>query len=174
MKPWGDVEITSYLVPPAEETPNWQLRVHRVTSGRDIKSAEGAWAVYGARESDGRLLTEWNGTLRTLDTSIPEGGASDSTSAFAASPRTGAVGIADVYQTKREGSVILADANSNLQESRTVLPVLQKDIKKGETVWFVTAVFAMPASKEGWRDSWKEGWEKRPAVPGWVKSLMEK
>lgn len=94
------------------------------------------------------------------------------TGAFAASPRTGAVGIVDVYQNERPGSVILADANSNLVESRTVLPVVQKDIKKGETVWLVTCVFAMPASKEGWRDSWKTGWEKRPSVPGWVKSKI--
>ncbi|EUC48018.1 hypothetical protein COCMIDRAFT_88323 [Bipolaris oryzae ATCC 44560] len=172
MKPWPDVEVSTCLIPPAEETPNWHLRVHRVTSGRDIKSAEGAWAVYGARESDGRLLTEWNGTLRTLDASIPEGGASDDTSAFAASPRTGAVGIVDLYQQNRQGSVILSDANSNLVESRTVLPIVQKDIKKDETVWFITAVFAMPASKEGWRESWKAGWEKRPAVPEWVKSKI--
>ncbi|RYN88941.1 Negative regulator of the PHO system [Alternaria tenuissima] len=146
MKPWSDVEITSYLIPPAEDTPNWHLRVHRVISGRDVKSAEGAWAVYGARESDGRLLTEWNGTLRKLDTSVPEGASSDHASAFAASPRTGAVGITDIYQSQRQGSVILADANSNLVESRTVLPIVQKDIKKGETAWLVTAVFAMPAT----------------------------
>ena len=129
--------------------------------------------MYGARESDGRLLTEWNGTLRKLDTSVPEGASSDHASAFAASPRTGAVGITDIYQSQRQGSVILADANSNLVESRTVLPIVQKDIKKGETAWLVTAVFAMPASKEGWREGWKEGWEKRPAVPGWVKSMLE-
>ena len=67
----------------------------------------------------------------------------------------------------------LSDANSNLVESRTVLPIVQKDIKKGETVWFVTAVFAMPASREGWKQSWKDGWEKRPAVPAWVTSKME-
>ncbi|KAF1941283.1 hypothetical protein EJ02DRAFT_512573 [Clathrospora elynae] len=173
MKPWPDVEVLTYLIPPADDTPNWHLRVHRITTGREIQTAEGAWAVYGARESDGRLLTEWNGTLRALDASIPEGGASTATSAFAASPRTGAVGIAELYQTEREGSVILADANSNLVESRTVLPVVRKEVKKGETVWFVSSVFAVPCSKEGWRESWKEGWGARPRVPGWVKSKIE-
>lgn len=172
MKPWHDVEVLTYLIPPAEDTPNWHLRVHRITTGRDVKTAEGAWSVYGARESDGRLLTEWNGTLRTLNESIPEGGKGDNTSAFAASPRTGAVGIAEIYQSTRAGSVILSDANSNLVESRTVLPIVQKDLKAGETTWFVTAVFALPASAEGWREQWKSGWEKRPTVPNWVRDKV--
>jgi hypothetical protein len=54
MKPWHDVDVLTYLIPPAEDTPNWHLRVHRIRTGRDIETAEGAWAVYGMRESDGR------------------------------------------------------------------------------------------------------------------------
>ncbi|KAH7402647.1 hypothetical protein BKA66DRAFT_564553 [Pyrenochaeta sp. MPI-SDFR-AT-0127] len=172
MKPWHDVEVLTYLIPPAEDTPNWHLRVHRIRTGRDVMTAEGTWACYGARESDGRLLTEWNGTLRTLNTSIPEGGHSDATSAFAASPRTGAVGIAEINHGLRQGSVILSDANSNLVEARTVLPIVRKDLKAGETTWFVSAVFALPASVEGWKDTWKEGWEKRPKVPKWVQDKV--
>lgn len=172
MKPWHNVEVLTYLIPPVEDTPNWHLRVHRITTGRDVKTAEGAWAVYGARASDGRLLTEWNGTLRTLDEPVPEGGRGDATSAFAASPRTGAVGIAEIHQSSRVGSVILADANSNLVEARTVLPVVQKELRAGETAWFVTAVFALPASAVGWEVDWKKGWEKRPSVPKWVQEKI--
>jgi hypothetical protein len=172
MKPWNDVDVLTYLIPPAEDTPNWHLRVHRIRTGRDIKTAEGTWACYGARESDGRLLTEWNGTLRALNESIPEGGKGDTTSAFAASPRTGAVGIAEIYQGMRKGSVILADANSNLVDARSVLPTVEKDVKAGETMWFVSAVFALPASAEGWREQWKAGWEKKPKVPNWVKDKI--
>jgi hypothetical protein len=100
-----------------------------------------------------------------------EGRKSSYTSAFAAS-RTGAVGIEELCQGMREGSVILSDANSNLVESRSVLPMLHKDIKAGETVWFVTAVFAMPASVEGWKDQWKAGWEKSPKMPKWVQDKI--
>ncbi|KAH7073370.1 hypothetical protein FB567DRAFT_198425 [Paraphoma chrysanthemicola] len=162
MKPWHDVEVLTYLIPPAEDSPNWHVRVHRVRTKRDLKTAEGAWSVYGAREKDGRILTE-----------VPEfigdgeGRKTDGKSAFAMS-RTGAVGITDLVQGVRQGSVILSDANSNLVESRSVLPTVQGDIKAGETTWYVTAVFALPSSVEGWKESWKAGWEHKPSVPKWV------
>lgn len=159
-KPWKDVDVLTYLVPPAEDTPNWHLRVHRVRTGRDIKTAEGAFAVYGCKESDGR-------NLGALDESISEGGQADATSAFVAS-RSGAVGIAELSLDERSGSVLLADANSNLVEARSVLPTLHKDVAAGQTLWFATAVYALPASVEGWKGQWKEGWGKKPAIPTWL------
>jgi hypothetical protein len=166
MKPWHDVDVLTYLIPPAEDTPNWHLRVHRIRSKRELMTAEGAWSVYGCRESDGRILTELPEFIGD-----GEGRKSDYTSAFAAS-RTGAVGIAELYQGARKGSVILSDANSNLVESRSVLPMIHKDVKAGEVVWLVTAVFAMPSSVEGWKEGWKAGWEKRPKVPAWVQDTI--
>ncbi|KAF2747669.1 hypothetical protein M011DRAFT_402164 [Sporormia fimetaria CBS 119925] len=160
MKPWDDVDVLTYLIPPAEDTPNWHLRIHRVRTGRDLQTAEGAFAVYGCKEADGR-------TLEGLNEEISEGGIADHDSAFVAC-RSGAVGIAELNLGKREGSVLLADANSNLVEARSVVPVVQADLKKGETKWFVTAVYALPASVEGWKGMWREGWGKRPAVPQWV------
>ena len=164
MKPWKDVDVLTYLIPPAEETENWHLRVHRIRTQRDLKTAEGAWAVYGCRESDGRTLTE-------LNESISEGGKADATSAIAAS-RSGAVGIAEVLLEQREGSILLADANSNLVEARSVLPTLHLDLKAGETKWVATAVFALPASVEGWKEKWKGGWEKKPVVPKWLQDRI--
>jgi hypothetical protein len=164
MKPWGDVDVLTFLVPPAEESPNWHLRVHRVRTGRDIKTAEGAFAVYGCRESDGRILTE-------LNESTSEGGKADSRSALAAS-RSGAVGIAELSLDERPGSILLADANSNLVEARSVLPIVSADLKAGETKWFATAVYAMPASVEGWKEKWSAGWEKRPRIPKWLQDKI--
>lgn len=166
MKPWHDVDVLTYLVPPAEDTPNWHLRVHRVRTGRNIQTAEGAFAVYGCRESDGRMLAD-GPMLEALDESISEGGRSDHTSAFAAS-RSGAVGIAELNLGKRAGNVLLSDANSNLVEARTVLPAILADLKAGETKWFVTAVYALPSSVGGWKEKWKAGWAKKPAVPKWI------
>lgn len=166
MKPWHDVEVTTYLIPPMEDTPNWHLRVHRITTARDVQTAEGAWAVYGCREKDGRILTELPEFV-----SDGEGRKSDGSSAFAAS-RNGAVGIAELYQSGRSGSVILSDANSNLVEARTVLPLVRKDLKAGETAWFVTAVYALPSNVDGWKQQWQSGWEKRPEIPKWVQEKI--
>lgn len=164
MKPWHDVEVKTWLVTPAEATPNWHLRVHRISTGRDVATAEGAFAVYGCREADGRGLTG-------LDEALSEGGKVNETSAFVAS-RSGAVGIAELTQSGRPGTVLVADANSNLVEARSVLPIVKMDVKAGETKWVVSAVFALPASVEGWKGQWKSGWEKRPEVPGWVQEMI--
>jgi hypothetical protein len=171
MKPWSDVDVLTYLIPPAEDTPNWHLRVHRIRTGRDIQTAEGAWAVYGMRESDGRNLTGFDGTKIGLDESIAEGTKVDTTSAFAAS-RTGAVGIAELAQEERKGSILLSDANSNLVDSRTVLPTLHKDLKAGSSTWMVTAVYALPASVDDWKNQWKAGWEKKPTLPRWLQNKV--
>ncbi|KAF2275849.1 uncharacterized protein EI97DRAFT_57793 [Westerdykella ornata] len=166
MKPWPDVDVLTYLIPPAEDTPNWHLRIHRVRTGRDLQTAEGAFAVYGCKEADGR-------NLEALDEAISEGGMADRDSAFVAS-RSGAVGIAELNLNlgKREGSVLAADANSNLVEARSVVPTVHKEIRAGETKWFATAVYALPASVEGWKERWRAGWEKRPVLPQWVQDKI--
>ncbi|KAF2192316.1 hypothetical protein K469DRAFT_735378 [Zopfia rhizophila CBS 207.26] len=164
MNPWKDVNVVTYLVPPAEETPNWHLRVHRIRTGRDIQTAEGAFAVYGCKEKDGKILGD-------LDESISEGVRADSMSAIAAS-RSGAVGIAELVLDEREGSILLADANSNLVEARTVLPTIHVDLKAGETKWLATAVFALPSSVEGWKEKWEAGWDKKPTVPKWLQDKI--
>lgn len=165
MKPWPDVEVQTFLVSPSEESPNWHLRVHRVTTGRDVLTAEGAFAVYGAKESDGRVFSGF-------DESLPEGGREDKQSALAAS-RSGAVGIVELSSITRSGHILQADANSNLVEARSVVPLLRNELKAGTTKWFVTAVFALPSSVDGWKKSWKDGWEKKPTVPKWVQERID-
>ena len=170
MHPWKDVEVKTWLLPPTDETPAWHLRVHRVSSGRDLLSAEGGFAIYGMASSTGRNLTP-------LSTSSPnEGTLTDATSALVLS-RAGASGTAELLGSDvtsgRKGGVCNVDANSNLIESRTILPTLYADLKAGSTTWFVTAVFAVPSSADGWESGWKEGWEKKPTVPGWVGDLVK-
>jgi hypothetical protein len=82
------------------------------------------------------------------------------------------VGIAELGQEERAGSVLLADANSNLVEARSVLPLVQGRVKAGQTAWYVTGVYALPGSVGGWQGQWQSGWEKKPAVPGWVQAMM--
>jgi hypothetical protein len=155
--PWSDVEIENILIPPSAKHPNWHIRAHHIKTARKIQTAEGAFALYGQAE-DGRHLPRYAGF---------EGYEEGTSSAFAAS-RAGAVGIVELSGAERTGGVLRADPNSNLMESRTVLPTLYADLEGGDDVWFVTAVFAVPASEDRWRERWKKAWETKPAIPDWL------
>ena len=156
MKPWPDVLVETYLIPPTEGSESWHVRVHKITSGRDIMLAEGGFAVYGCRESDGRALSG-------LDESRAEGWRVGIREALVAS-RSGAVGITDL-SNDRQGSILNPDANSNLVEARTVLPILRSTLQAGKTQWLMTAVFAMPAIIERWKEKWSRAWEVKPTLP---------
>ncbi|KAK3117642.1 hypothetical protein LTR53_000770 [Teratosphaeriaceae sp. CCFEE 6253] len=167
MHPWKDVEVKTWLVPPTDEAPAWHLRVHSVRTGRDLQSAEGGFAILGTRQKDGRVLTQ------LTEVSPNEGKAAEGSGALVAS-RAGVSGIADLRsESGRAGGICEVDANSNLMEPRTLLPTTYADVKSGSTTWFVTAVFAIPAMAEGWQGRWREGWEKKPKVPGWVDELIK-
>ena len=176
MHPWADVEVTSWLLPPTDEAPNWHLRVHKITTGRDLQSAEGGFAILGTRAKNGRMLTAFT------DDSPNEGTAECDSGACVAS-RAGASAVFEMGhlssaaeeggKIERKGGVCAADANSNLIEARTLLPTLYGDLKAGSTTWFQSAVFAMPATAEGWEGRWRREWERKPVVPKWVEEMVE-
>ncbi|GME65634.1 hypothetical protein GTA08_BOTSDO04773 [Neofusicoccum parvum] len=164
MRPWRDVLVQTWLLPPAEDTPYWHLRVHRVETGRELLAAEGAWAVYGVNLRDGRKLGPYNAAAH-------EGHVCESDTALAVSPKSGAVGIVDLLpqeKTGRKGSILDADANSNLVEARTVLPIVSNELAAGETKWYATAVFALPESVPDWKEIYQQHWQKRPSIPAWL------
>ena len=165
-KPWADVEVETWLLPPADEAPNWHLRVHRLKTGRTLKSSEGAWGLHGTQERNGR-------ELEALGAEISEGRHDTAKEALAVSVG-GAVGIVELADVSRHGKVWDADANGNIMDSRSVLPTLAMDLKAGDEFWFATAVFAIPASAEGWRGIWRKEWEKRPVIPGWLRQRMSR
>ncbi|KAF2235254.1 hypothetical protein EV356DRAFT_445280 [Viridothelium virens] len=167
MKPWHDVEVKTWLLPPKDSDANdWHVRVHKVTTGRALQSGEGAFAIYGCKQADGRTLT-------SFDVQIGEEGTHASSAEALVVSRAGAVGIVELEQTStRTGSILDSDANSNLVEARTLLPTLRGDLKAGDTKWFATAVFAIRESSERWKDEWRAGWAKRPSVPTWLKEQM--
>lgn len=176
MHPWADVEVTSWLLPPTDDAPNWHLRVHKITSGRDLQSAEGGFAILGTRRNNGRMLTAF-----TPDS--PNEGTAECGSGACVASRAGASAVFEMShllagsgrgtKIERNGGVCAADANSNLIEARTLLPTLYMDLKAGSTTWFLSAVFAMPATAEGWEEKWRGEWEKKPVVPGWVEELVQ-
>ena len=167
MHPWADVEVTSWLLPPTHEAPNWHLRVHKTTTGRDLQSAEGGFAILGTRSQNGRMLAAFTAES-------PNEGTSESGSGACVASRAGASAVFEMNsRIERKGGVCAVDANSNLIEARTLLPTLYMDLKAGSTTWFLSAVFAMPAAAEGWEDRWRDEWEKKPVVPGWVEEMVE-
>ena len=164
-KPWSDVNVDTFLLPPTEAAPNWHLRVHRVTTQRALRTCEGAFALYGTQESDGR-------ELGALPTSSSEGRHATALQSLALS-RAGAVGIVELgTNAVRTGKVLDADANGNLVDSRTVLPSLFSELSAGQSLWFATAVFAMPSSVDRWQKTWRSGWEQPPVIPPWLSQRM--
>jgi hypothetical protein len=163
-RPWNDVAVETYLLPPTEDHPNWHLRMHHITSGgRQLKSSEGAFALNGVSIKDGR-------ELQAITASSNEGKYEASQEAIAVT-RGGAVGIVELAQAVRVGRVLDEDANSNLMESRSVLPSLAMDIPPGADLWLSTAVFANPSSVPDYNKKHNE-WLRRPTIPEWLKSRM--
>ncbi|MCJ1439834.1 MAG: hypothetical protein MMC23_000315 [Stictis urceolatum] len=163
-KPWPDVSVDSWLIPPTEQAPNWHLRVHKIKTERDLRAAEGAWSLYGYNTKDDR-------ELEALSADDHEGIEDGEISALAVS-RAGAVGIKEMHLDSRRGKVLQADANGNLIDCRTVLPTLFADLEKGEERWWITAVFAVPESVEGWKNGWRKGWDQKAELPDWVRNMV--
>lgn len=165
-KPWDDVDVETILVPPSAETPNWHLRAHRVQTGRALKTSEGAFAVYGCRSDNGRIL----GDLEEDGKMADEGIVLNGSSALVVSS-VGAVGITELFNTDvgRAGRIVLADPNSNLIHGRTLLPSLAVELAAGQESWFVTAVYALPTNSQDWEPMWAE----KPTIPDWLIKRME-
>ncbi|PGH27536.1 hypothetical protein AJ80_00777 [Polytolypa hystricis UAMH7299] len=164
-QPWLDVSIETFLIPPTKGSENWHIRAHRIQSGRALMSSEGAFAIYGCKTDNGRWLTPMTGDAS-------EGTLEGSQGALATS-KVGAVGIVELHtSTERLGRIVMADPNSNIVHGRTILPSLAADIPSEKPLWFVTAVFAIPESSEGWKDAWKSKWEAKPSIPQWLKEKI--
>ncbi|KAJ5802528.1 CAZyme family GH154 [Penicillium pulvis] len=166
-KPWNDVDVESILVPPSVEAPNWHIRAHRVRTGRALKTSEGAFAIYGCRSDNGRMLVDLEEGGNTAD----EGTLLTGSSALVVSS-VGAVGITELLNLDagRAGRIVLADPNSNLIHGRTLLPSLAVEMTAGQESWFVTAVYALPTKSQDWRSMW----EQKPSIPEWLAKRMGK
>lgn len=177
-KPFPDVKIKTILVPPEEATPNWHIRAHRIESGREVMTADGSFAICNVSSEHGRYLDLYDeekceGTspkiIGNYDLYTPAGWSSGTEGAFAVSK--GAVGIKALEaESQRKAMLVNADPNSNLVESRTTIPTLQHTIKKGETVWYVTGIYAKPSGEGVSKQSYLEGWSAPPGLPSWLKT----
>ncbi|KAG8905617.1 hypothetical protein FRB99_008563 [Tulasnella sp. 403] len=188
-RPWKDVEVETFLVPPHPDTPLWHLRIHRLRTGRPLLSSDAGFSNYGQR-GDGRALDLIDSNTFTSNISEVLHGKAYATQASPTDPAWalassagGVVGVRDLTSsiTKepspiRKGEVVILDANTNIVFSRSVMPTLLGD-HTGDLrdEWLVTAVFAIPSrvGQEGVpRDKWVEEWNKTPAVPPTLRKLM--
>lgn len=162
-KPWPDVEVETWLLPPTGQHKAWHVRAHRIKSGRKLLSAEGGWAIYGQRE-DGRALEDFPGPLSSTQ------GKLEKEAVALAKSSAGVSGIVDLVSEsrtdRRRGRAIRLDANSNLIFARAVLPTLIGEHAAGDTALLYTGVFGIPV-RDGQKDiraGWEEEWEAAPPL----------
>ncbi|KKP06667.1 hypothetical protein THAR02_01264 [Trichoderma harzianum] len=177
-KPFADVKIKTLLVPPVESTPNWHLRVHHIQAGREVMTADGAFAIRNVNSENGRYLdlydeSKGEGTspkiIGNYDTNTPAGWDTGLNGAFAAALDRGAVGIKALEpHGQRQAMLVNADPNTNLMESRTTIPTLQHKIPQGQGVWYISAVYAKPAGTGVPKESYLDGWKSPPTIPNWL------
>ncbi|KAK6527444.1 hypothetical protein TWF694_004433 [Orbilia ellipsospora] len=157
--PLEGVNIETWLIPPAEDTPNWHVRAHHIKTSRPIKTAEGSFTVSNERLGDNRELVAYE--------EGQEGRYGSESEAFAVS-RSGAVGIVDAGPTRRTGETMNMDSNSNLLLNRTVCPLLLGDVENEAR--YISLVYALPAAENNeWKSTWKESYNKQPSIPQWLK-----
>jgi hypothetical protein len=158
-KPWKDVQIKTWLVPPQDTNSGFHLRVHRITSKRDLLTAEGGFAV--SNNGGGRTCTASSG--QAVANSKEQGVCAIIDIDITSQLQDGSTG-----EARREGESVLAESNTNLISSRTVIPTLRGSIKgDGKTHWLACAVFAVPSSS-GQYEEWEKMVKIIPSVPQYI------
>jgi hypothetical protein len=186
-RPYPGVEVETWLVPPTPSAPLWHLRVHRVRSTKRLAAAEGGWAADGQRW-DGRHLDEVKDAMecvaqrpsKTKGYGYLESTPGESGGALVLTvSKSGASGIVDLSSSAsgRTGRAFRTDANTSIMFPRAVVPTLITELEPtqdGKDVWWVTAVFGLPAreGEEGPPEGWLEEWKKRPIVPRAITEMM--
>ncbi|HEV7275243.1 MAG TPA: DUF2264 domain-containing protein [Devosiaceae bacterium] len=122
--PWVDVTVETWLLPASP----WHIRIHRITTPRELHGTEGGFAVARADgnadavvEEAGRAFVRTATDLSAIIDLPPEG--------------------------QRAGRAHKALPNSNLIAARTLVPQLRGRISAGVTV-LATAAMALPAGAE--------------------------
>ena len=162
-RPWKDVEVETWLLPPQTGSPNWYIRVHRIKSDRPLLTSEGGWSTFGQGE-DGRAV------VQSFSGETSRGGEQELGWARVTTV-PGCVGVLDLdlpgtKRDKRKGVLVQTDPQSNVIFSRSVLPSLQSQIEAGET-WLAIGIFGLPAGATS-ANEYESEWRKTPSVPGWI------
>jgi hypothetical protein len=143
-RPWGDVEVETWLVPVALP---WLLRIHRIRAARAILTKEGGFSAdrTGSTHADREFLSPSEAPAIRIDVV------------------GGIVGIADLAvgaaPPTRHAAIARPLPNTNLIHPRTIMPMLLGRHAAG-THLLATAVFATVE-----RDVADRLWEMPPTLP---------
>lgn len=169
----ADVTVKTWLIPPASSTSGFHLRIHKVTTSRQLKTADGAFALLnqvgplGSRHP----IPIISSNPYSADAIATSGSWSSGGEALQWSS-AGVVGIKDLSPSTtlatRTGNVQASDVNSNLVEPKTSIAMLHGDLAPGDSRVFVSAIFAIPFVEGVGRPDWWKGWKEVPAVPSFV------
>ncbi|WEX90344.1 DUF2264 domain-containing protein [Sinorhizobium garamanticum] len=134
--PWPDVVVETWLLPSAP----WHVRVHRVTTPRELETAEGGFAI-ARRDFEADTLFSAPGAAHAI-------GAEDFS------------GICDLGSSvAREGLAQKAPPNTNLISAKTLVPQLRATIRAGETILRCAVLAVRDASAVS------GDWTRPPAAP---------
>jgi hypothetical protein len=115
-KPWDNVEIITTLV----SLGAWHVRIHRITSGRALDTAEGGFSIKRYHQ---------------LEEAQPVSNAAAGEHEALAVFDWGASRIAALEpDTSRKGALIIPSPNLNILENSAVIPVLEGTLEPGTTL----------------------------------------
>lgn len=196
-RPYPGVEVETWLVPPSPAAPLWHLRIHRVRTNRKLAAAEGGWAGDGQRwdgrhldevKDVGEFVAQRSSKMKGYGYFESEAGENVGASVLIVSksgvsgivdlsPSTALTGLASSTPSKRVGKAFRTDANTSIMFPRAVVPMLITELEpapEGKDLWWVTAVFGVPANEgEGPAKGWEQEWAKRPVVPEGILKLTQ-
>jgi hypothetical protein len=116
-EPWNDVRITTFLV----SLGAWHIRLHRIESGRTLRTVEGGFPVERYHE---------------FEEALPAGNATSLPGEAAATFEWGASRIAALEDgSRRKGAIVIPAPNLNILYPSAAIPVLEGTLEPGLTVW---------------------------------------
>jgi hypothetical protein len=135
--PWKDVKVETWLIPSSK----WHIRIHRVTSSRDLRAIEGGFAA---------PRTDFNADTRDTKDSA----------AYVLSKLGDFSGILDDSEPRRTAKINAPHGNTNVMFPRTWVPQLLGDVHGGVSTVFRCAVLAAPHGESAQKD-----WQNPPEIP---------
>ena len=124
--PWRDVKVETWLMPASP----WHIRVHRITTPRELHATEGGFAVARADLNTDALIEEPGRAVARTPTDVSA--------------------IADLGSSAaRTGRAHKALPNTNLVVARTLVPQLRGTVPAGVTILATAAMVLPPDQADG-------------------------
>lgn len=152
--PWSDVTVRNWLFPPSKGKP-YHIRVHHITSGRDITFSAAGFSINSQSGPEGneRAIPVLASAAEVATT---HGRWCNGDAALAASA-SGVTGVMGLLPGKQESQVVMSDPSANLVFPRSVFPASIGKICAGEETWLAVCIFATPSlSGAEWLQEWNQ------------------